>query len=174
MKERIAVPITLDLDAGMLGPEMLRLTGRQRRFVRLILEYPTAPLWKIMRHAGYGTETSSNASLRVMGCSLVHNERILAAMREETSRAIPRGAMVGIAGLIEIATDKRSPDRLKACIALADRGGFGPKTEHKVIVERTDEGRMLEFAERLANELGIRREKLVGPNVIDGKATKPH
>jgi hypothetical protein len=38
-------------------------------------------------------------------------------------------------------------------------------TEHKVTVEHVDDGRMLEFVNALASELGVDRSKLLGENV---------
>jgi len=157
-------------DEASFGPAMQALNERQRLFVRAMVQFPAAKAAKLARMAGYGVvEGSSTRVMDQIGYRLVHDDKVLAAVHEETEKAIRRGGLVGIAGMIEIATDKNSPERLRACIALADRAGFPAKTEHKVVVEHTDDSRMLAFAERLAGELGIGREKLLGPNVIEGK-----
>jgi len=160
-------------DPDSYGPAMRALNDRQQRFVQALIQYPTATPGRLAELAGYGSETSSEANMRQIGWRLFHHEGVLAAVHEETAKTLRRGGIVGISGLLEIATDQKHPDRFKACLALADRAGFPAKTEHKVVVEhKDDDARMLMFAERLAIELGIGREKLVGPNVIEGKVVK--
>ena len=64
--------------------------------------------------------------------------------------------------------DKRSrgADRLKAAQIFIDRH-HPVQTTHHVTVEHVDDRRMVEFAMKLADELGIESQKLIGR--IDGQ-----
>lgn len=156
-------------DSGEYGPAMAVLTEKQRAFVAAAISNPTAPANELCKLAGY--QNSENGQ-RVNGHRLMHDERILAAIEEEARKRVRLGGVIGIEGLIAIATNTHAEDadRLKACIALADRGGFGARTEHKVTVERVDDGRVLELAARFAAEFRLGNAKLIGGNVIEGKA----
>jgi hypothetical protein len=145
------------------------LNERQRAFVRACVDRPTASGAEWARAAGY-SDVADAAKVRAH--YLWHNDRILAAITEETAKRVKFGGLIGIAGLIKMASDPRDPNHYRACEALADRGGFSARTEHKVTVEHIDHGRMAEIAERMAKEFGLDRLKLIGTNVIEEKVVE--
>lgn len=67
----------------------------------------------------------------------MHNPKVLAALKEEMGKRIALGAIVGIYGLQAIATDPDHKDHLKACVALADRGGYSPIVQQNIKVDHT-------------------------------------
>lgn len=155
------------------GPKMLALTEKQRRYVLAMLSDPLGNPTVWSRAAGY---SDHKERCKVQGHYLSHDERIKEAAREEARRHLDTiGPVLGIGVMMQIARTKGHKKQLEAAIALANRAGFHEKTEHKVTVEHIDDARMLEFAERLAAELGVDRAKLVGGNVaglpmIEGEA----
>lgn len=149
-----------------LGPAMAALTEKQRAFVRHAIADPLAPRREWALAAGY-SDASDGA--KVTACQLMQNEKVLDALTEETRKRVRFGGWIGIEGLIDIARLKDHPKRFDACVALADRGGFTAKTEHKLTVEHVSDGRIVEIAARFAAEFCIDRQRLVGGNVIEGK-----
>lgn len=157
---------------GELGPAMRALDERRQRFVLLIVERPLAPRGELAEQAGYSGK--SKESLRVQAHGLMHDARVLAAIREETEKRVQFGGLVGIHGLLEMAQNPEHKRHFAACVALADRGGFPAKTEHKVDVNHSDRtGRTLMERIRVAAErLGLDPAKLLGVNtapLIDGE-----
>lgn len=55
-------------------------------------------------------------------------------------------------------------DRLHACEMLLNRGGMPAQTEHKVMVEHKQPKQILDLASRLAEEIGVDVDKLIGVN----------
>ena len=150
-----------------LGPAMSVLTAKQRAFVRAVVSNPLTSGANLAREAGYSDHMDR---AKVAAHLLFHNEKVLEAIEEETRKRVRFGGAIGVAGLIKMAANSDHPDHFRACASLADRGGFAAKTEHKVLVEHVDHGRMAEIAATLAKELGLDRMKLIGGNVIEGKA----
>lgn len=165
-----ASPPTPKIPPEVMGPAMRALPNdRQRLFAYLIAckEKPS----DAARIAGFAAE-GNEANHRHQGWRLRHYPAVQAAVKEVSYHVL--GGLVP-AALWELGQMLKSRDvrvRCRAVEIVLDRTGFAAKTEHKVTVEHTDDGRMLLFAERLAEELGIGREKLVGPNVIEGEVVK--
>jgi hypothetical protein len=90
-------------DLAGLGPKMRLCDERERRFVRAVLDYPTATQTKWARIAGYSS--SSAGSLKVQGHKVSHRRRVLDAVAEETGQYVWLGGAIGIAGLVKIAMD---------------------------------------------------------------------
>lgn len=158
-----------------LGPAMRALTDRQRRFVRMYLDYPTARDYVLAKMAGYSA--NSAVAIRVAAHRLLHTPGVLAAINEEIDKRFKgKGVAISQRALFRIASTDGHKDQIKAAVALLDRGGFQVTSEHRVTVEKTDRtgkamvGRIRALAERL----GIDAEKLLGanaePKLIEGEA----
>jgi hypothetical protein len=171
-------------DIGDLGPAMQALDERRRAFVRAYVNQARSfkaheprvgggALWEpnakeAVKAAGYGTPLSTDEYFRVQGHRLSHDERVQAAILEHSRREINlAAAVIATPVVISIALDEDAApkERLRACEMLFNRGGMPAMTEHKVTVEHVDDGRMLEFVNALASELGVDRSKLLGENV---------
>ena len=157
----------------VLGPAMRALNERQRRFVLAYIEQGKDGKPNALRAAlaaGYGGGGGVNeAALRVQGHRLVYNPLVQAAILELSKKEVNlAAAVIATPVTISIALNEKlsAKDRLRACEMLFNRGGMPALSEHKVTVEHVDDGRMLEFADRLAAELGVDRSKLVGANVV--------
>lgn len=164
---------------GQWGPAMGALAPLQRRYVLAMLSDPLGTPTGWARAAGY-SETKLDGVTKNRGATVVANHlsrmpEIMEAAREEARRHLDTvGPILGIGVMMQIARNNEHKRQLDAAIALADRtGGFGVKTEHKVTVEHVDDGRMLAIAEKIAQELGVERMKLIGGNVVEGKDVKP-
>jgi phage terminase small subunit len=159
-----------------LGPAMRELSERQQAFVRATVELGRQGVQDnslAARQAGYGRD--SEGALRVQAHRLAHDPKIQAAIQEVARKEVVlAAAVIATPVTISIAMNEKLPakDRLRACEMLFNRGGMPQQTEHKVTVEHVDDRRMLEFADRLAAELGVDRAKLIGKNVqvIEAKA----
>lgn len=152
------------------GPAMKRLTPLQRNFVRLYVDFPRRPKWKLVKAAGY---QNSDGGLRVQAHHLVRDMKVLAAIAEETARRAPLDAALSRAILLQIASTK-GKEQLRAAQALGDRTGFVAEQKH--VVEHRDESpeSKLERLGQLAALLGIDPASLIGANVggpklIEGK-----
>lgn len=160
-----AVP---DDDDSDLGPAMRQLTAKQQRFVIAYLEQPTQNGAEAARKAGYSMVGKSGAGVRVEAMRQLRNERVLAALREETDKRFRADAVIGRSVLLEIALDTQHPAvaRLKAATALLDRGGFHSMSEQRITVDHRDMtgDAMIERIKQLAIELGMDATKLIGHN----------
>jgi hypothetical protein len=91
---------------------------------------------------------------------------MLAAL-DELGREFLRGGVPDALGVVyEIMGDERHKDRLKAAQVIINYA-HPVQTAHHVTVEHVDDRRMVEFAMKLADELGIETQKLIGR--IDGQ-----
>jgi hypothetical protein len=155
------------MDEDDVGPAMAELDERQRAFVRHALADPLAPAHSWARAAGY---SDAGEGCKVRASILLRRQKIIDALSEETGKRVRLGGWMGIEGLIQIVLQKDHPKRFEACVALADRGGFAAKTEHKVTVEHVNDSRLVELAARFAAEFQLDRRRLLGGNVIEGEA----
>ena len=134
-----AVPIVTVADEEDLGPCMLALNPRLRRFVMELRHGPAGYGSEVRaaRAAGFGSPTSSDTSIRVMAHQALHNPKVQDALREVGGKIIRAEAFQSIKNTVAIANDLTHRDALKANLALMDRGGFAAETIHHVTVERT-------------------------------------
>ena len=110
-----------------LGPAMQALpTDKQRRYVMALYD-EEAPakgdglLIYAARTAGYGTETSTDRALSVMGSRLAHDPRVRAAIAEYSHavvRTIPPEAVRALKAVIR---DPKHRDHMRAINAVIDR-----------------------------------------------------
>jgi hypothetical protein len=170
MPELLGTATIEDPDLDALGPAMLACNPGQRRFVLAALQFPTGKDWQLAKAAGYSQ--SSHGYLRRVAHSLKHNEKVIAAMREEADKQLRSNALLGVSVIAKIARTDGHRDQLKAAEALADRVGFHRMTEHKVSVEHKRPQDIIDLAVRLAKEIGVAEEKLLGHNraaVLEGE-----
>lgn len=147
---------------------------RWRRFARAVIALGRNGIENATLAAEEAGFTNTYGGMRVRAHALMHDARMQAALLEESKKRINAAAAICATPVaISIALDERlkPADRLRACEMLFNRGGMPAMTEHKVTVEHVDDTRMLEFANRLASELGVDRGKLIGFNakVIEGE-----
>lgn len=157
----------VEVDAE-LGPAMSSLNDRQRAFVRAFIALGQNGFQDnglAAKEAGY---SGSPETLRVAGHRLSHDPRVQAAIMEEARKRVSlAAAVVATPVLIEIALDSKisALHRIRAAIALTDRGGMPAMSEQKITVEHTTSNERMEMlARRLAAELGIDEARLIGVN----------
>jgi phage terminase small subunit len=166
---------------GELGPAMQVLPERQRKFVLAYISLGQNGFRNnalAAREAGY---TGTPGALRVTGHRLSHDPNIQAAIMEEAKKRVClAAAVVATPVLADIAMDKDIPaqHRIRAAIALADRGGMPAVSEQRVSVEHSvNREKMEELVGRLAAEIGVDPAKLIGVNraaapLLELKATE--
>ncbi len=128
----IDVPID-EVDVEGLGPAMLALTDRQRRFVRGYLKSGAKNATRVARQAGFemdGEGTKTHAYW------LLHNVKVIAAMREEKERDL-NGPMVihAITQLELLAKTGDKKVKAKAIDSILDRTGFGRQTNQQISMQ---------------------------------------
>ena len=159
---------------GRLGPAMLALNERQRKFVHALMMQARKSNSRAARMAGYSA--TSSLLLRVTGHRLAHDPKVIAAIREETASRIQSSALMAADVLFEIANDPKqtTKERRAAAGMLLDRGGFGPQ-QHinvtKTVTDMTGEA-MLERIKMLAAKNGMDPAALLGPNTIEAEFTE--
>jgi hypothetical protein len=106
------------------GPMMKALpTDRHRAFVRAL--YQVKPGFgaqsKAAKLAGWGQPLSSPASMATIASRLAHDERVLAAIREEDEKRIRSSAPRAIAALSALIENPKSKDHARGIAMLLDR-----------------------------------------------------
>jgi phage terminase small subunit len=158
-----AEPLAVVPNDADLGPAMLALTPKQRRFVLELRHGPAGYGSEVRaaRAAGYGTRSSSDLSMRVLAHQSLHNPRVQDALREVGGKIIRAEAFQSIKTTTAIAHDLTHKDCLKANLALLDRGGFAIETHHLVTVEHKIDYQKQALEELAAfRRLGVVRETL--------------
>lgn len=159
-------------DEGQISKEMRVLTHLQRRFVEAWLtigarNHKGEPSYtECARIAGYSA--NSEQALRVQGYRLAHDERIQAAIVEETRRRIKSYGAISAEIIIEIAQDQtaKHADRLKAAQLLMDRAGLHAVSESKQTIEHIgNDPDRVQRVMLLAKNLGIDPAALLGNRV---------
>lgn len=149
----------VDWDASM-GPAMSALDSSRQRFVRAFIMQGGKNATAAARTAGFGT--GSVNSIQVAASRLMHEDRVLAGLREETLKMMG-GDVVEVARRVtKIAlSSKQENTALKASTMIFDRVGMQAVTEHRVTVQ--DDRRSRE--ELLREFVGLFRE--AGLNLAD-------
>ncbi len=153
--------------AEELGPAMLQCNERERAFV-----------WAYLRNGGNGADAAreggysdQHEAAKVQAHRLLHRDRVLLAIDEVGRQAFRTLLVPAVRAAAALIGDRKHHAHANAVFTTLARLGLGEKTEHKVVVEHTTDDRLLELARKWAGELGVEELKLVGGNVIDGKAT---
>jgi phage terminase small subunit len=160
-------------DRGEYGPAMMALNPAMRRFVLALIDNPAAPQWKAAEAAGYSP--NSNGSLRVCAHRLTHDDRVLAAISEESGKRLRSASLLASDFLVRMILDDdvAMKDRAKVAVALLDRGGFGAAQTinvNKTTTDRTGKAIMERIA-ALSQKLGVDAGRLLGPApaVVEGE-----
>jgi hypothetical protein len=157
---------------GELGPAMKVLNERQRAFVRFfVTEKPGyGALTRAYRKAGYG-KNSKAATLSKEAHHMSRDERVIAAIAEESKKVIRVAHPEAAAALLNMIRDPAHRDHARAVMGLLDR--VDPvQTKHSIdVTHRTidpDQEALEEM--RAARKLGATRDKLLelyGANGLD-------
>jgi len=163
-----------DVDAQD-GPAMKALpTDRHRAFVRAL--YQVKPGHganvKAARLAAFGTPNSSPQSIATIASRLAHDERVLAAIREEDEKRIRSSAPRAISALSRLIENPKHKDHARGIAMVLDR--VHPlETTHLVKVEHDATPNFKETAQVLARiaELAAKFSVkiLAPPPLIDGE-----
>jgi phage terminase small subunit len=156
------------------GAAMLALpTDRHRAFVRAL--YQVKPGHganvKAAKLAGWGQPLSSPASMATIASRLAHDERVLAAIREEDEKRIRSSAPRAIAALSALVENPKSKDHARGIAMVLDRV-HPVETTHLVKVEHDATPSFKETAqvmERIAELAAKFSVKLPAPALIDAQ-----
>lgn len=159
-------------DDAALGPAMSALpTDNQRAFVCALLEHGDNDHTRAAIAAGF---TGTPNTLRVTAHRLAHDERVLAAMHEESVRRLNTGKIMAVSSLLTLARSAaKDSDKLKAIEMILNRTGLHAQSEHKVTVNdvsRTDAA-MIDRIKQLAGKMGLDADKLLGEQPGQSKST---
>lgn len=152
-------PVT---DTRKLGKCMVALEPKQRAFVLAYVDTGGKDATKAARMAGYGGENPQSA--RVTAHRLVHDGRVLEAIREYADARIRSQAVVGIQTIIDIANDPTHKDQFKAAVEIANRSGMlvASKVEHEHVHRPEDDAEKVKRIVQLAKGLGLDPRALLG------------
>lgn len=150
-------------DVGSLGPAMLALpTDNMRAFVCALMEAGDNNHKRAAIAAGY---QGNDNTLQVTAHRLAHDDRVLAAMHEESVRRLNTGKVMAVSTLLTLVRDaQKDSDKLKAIEMVLNRVGMHGQSEHKVTVNdvsRTDAA-MIDRIKQLAAKMGLDADKLLG------------
>ncbi len=156
---------------GELCPAMQALSHKHREFVRHLVTGPVGHgrLTRAYKLAGYKSGKASTLSKDAHHLS--RDERIIAAVAEESRKVIRVGHPEAVAALFEVMRDPLHRDRMRAIDAILNR--VDPlQTKHSIdVTHRTiDPDREALEELRAARKLGATREKLLelyGANGLD-------
>jgi phage terminase small subunit len=138
------------------------LTPLQRKFVDAYVELGGRKGAEAARLAGYGGDRNT---LKAQAWKLLHEPKVLDAIREEADVKLRCGAVLGASVLSEIADDPTHKDRFKAAQALLDRAGLLVKHEQHIVVEHTASDQ-----EKIARIVTMAKGLGLDPAVLLGQA----
>jgi phage terminase small subunit len=157
---------------GELGPAMKALNEKQRAFVRALVTGKPGhgSLTRAYRKAGYGKHSKA-ATQAKEAHHLSRDERIIAAIAEETKKVIRVGHPEAVTALFSMIRNPEHRDHARAVMAVIDRCDPAV-TKHSVdVVHRHEDPDRVALEELKAlRELGATRQKLLdlyGPNGLD-------
>lgn len=126
---------------------MRALSEQRRLFVYAYMARPNATQAAIA--AGY--VDNGNGSIRVQAHRLIHDPRILAAIREQGEEMMAAVLPTALRTIIDHASNPQSKDSLKAALAVAGMAGISPIVKQETHVEHTiDLEGAMETVRRLA------------------------
>jgi hypothetical protein len=161
-------------DFGQLGPAMKALPNDKcRAFVRALVTDTKGygAITRAARAAGFGKENTKPSSLSKQAHDLSRDERIIAAVAEESRKVIRVGHPKAVAALFSMVRDPQHRDHARAVAMVIDR--CDPVvTKHSVdVVHRHEDPDRIALEELKAlRQLGATRDKLLeffGPNGLD-------
>lgn len=155
-----------ELESLELGPKMQALTEMQRLFV---LNYVSARgnATGAARASGYGkdspTKEQADEACRQAGHRMIHDPKILGAMKEDAERRLNAGVAMAAEELVSLAT--ASPDekvRIKAALGVLALGGISPISRVEHIHSHQTTAAMTAEIEKMAKALGLDSRALLG------------
>lgn len=164
-KSREVAPID-EIDAKA-GPKMRALpTDRHRDFVRALFQVRPGhgAQVKAARLAGFGTETSSPQSIATIASRLMHDERVLEAIREFGERFIRGASPIALKAAQRLILDPKHKDHARAIGMVLDRE-FPLQTVHNVKVEHEVSASMQATAEVYAKIMELAARARVPPMI---------
>jgi hypothetical protein len=150
-------------DEPEMGPAMRALGPKQRLFILAMLADPHDTQGAWAEAAGYSTKGDSH---HVTACRMMQDPKIIAAAQEVARQHLSgNGPALAVRNLLNIAKNEKHPQHLKATEMILNRTGMSERTEHTVRVEHTtSDAPMIELCRRLALEMKIPLEMLIGAN----------
>lgn len=148
-------------DEYELGPKMLALSEKQRRFVLELVADPLMSRAEAARLAGY---SDASEAAKVQAHRLMHDQRIIDALHEQAGKrlwAISMKATHRVEQMLDSEDDKVV---LKAAVAILDRTGFGAQQNiniNQTVRDESSKG-ILKRIEMLADRLGVPKAGLLG------------
>jgi hypothetical protein len=158
--------LTVKDDRSHDGKALASLSDQQRAFVLRLMEL--GPTKKAAAKAATDVGFS-----QWNGYKLMRDERILAAIHEESAKQLAGGVLIGVKRLIEIAQDKEHRDSYKAAKELAAMNGFS--AEQRIVVEHvsTDTREQIRQIRAMAIELGLNPEQLIkSAGIVEAEFTE--
>ncbi len=162
-------------DEFELGPKMLALSEKQRRFVLELVADPLMSRTEAARLAGYQNSNPDGAALRVAGHRLMHDQRIIDAMHEQAGKRLWALSMKAAHRVDQMLDSEDEKIALKAAVAVLDRTGFGAQQNiniHQTVRDESSKA-ILGRIEALADRLGVPVAGLLGGKVaapvVDGE-----
>jgi len=148
------------LPAEALGPRMLRLTEKQRRFV-----------WAYLLNGGHGSDAARQAgysdsgeACKVRASTLLQQDDILQAFHEVSWKSMRGLSMVATLTVENVMRHGPPAERLKAAFGILNRTGFGEKLQvehhHTGSIELSHTDAALEALSYLRS-LNVPRETLI-------------
>lgn len=160
------VPVISLADVGEWGPAMDALpTDRMRAFVYVYVQQGGRDHRRAYLAAGYKASTENVVGVECH--KLLHDERIQAAIREESLKRMGGSAMAAasfLAGLLESDDPKvKTRDKMQAASMILNRVGLHETTEHKVTVKKEMNAQdKIDAAIALAKSLNLDPALLLG------------
>jgi phage terminase small subunit len=143
-----------------LGPAMLALTEKRRKFVLAMASDPFGSQTSWAKLAGY-SDRSGGAKVRAW--ETYHDPQVQAAIQEVARQLLgSRGPLLATEGLLRIAGDRKHPQHVKALEMILNRTGMGEKQEIEVTHVDLRGDALVERLKALAARLGLDAEKLLG------------
>jgi hypothetical protein len=159
-------PVLPEVAGTSMGPAMAALPSDKHRAFVLNL-YEIEPGWgcnaKAARLAGFGTDTSSTASMATIGWRLATDERVLAAIAEEDKKRIRASAPRALSALQRVVENPDHRDHIRGVAMVLDRV-HPVQTHHQMhvmhehIINHDDEA---VDQLRIMLDLGVPEEKLL-------------
>jgi phage terminase small subunit len=156
------------MDLTDLGPAMLALNERRRRFVLALVMQDIPNYTDAAEEAGFGGRGKNRRNvLKQIGSRLVHEESVLEAIREVAGKHLRgSGLLMAAKSLERMVNDPKHKNHARAVEAMLDRTGLG--VEQKISVDHTHTdltgAAMIERIRELALKHGMDPAKLLGGN----------
>jgi phage terminase small subunit len=162
--EAVTTVATREQTWGELGPAMRALNDRYRAFVEFyLLEKPgRGAQTAAARRAGFGTPRTTALSMAQIAYRLMRDERIVAAIAEESRKLLRAGAPDAVKALRNMVNDPAHKDHARAVAMLLDRSD--PIVTHQqidVTHKHVDPDTEAIEELRALRQLGTSREKLI-------------